>query len=193
MHQHTQSADAVAEPTESPDPSNAERLASAGAPPMIVFDEVTKVYEPDVVALEAVSLTVETGEFVFLVGASGSGKSTLLRLLLKEVDPSSGRVLVGGRELQKVKNQQLASDFRRLRSKTSLMFQLLIYDALGDWENVNKFSDRIQAVTAEDVQRVVKQYFKPENRSVAIYYTKEGGAARPGPRRGRPRPPGGAQ
>jgi zinc protease len=94
--------------------------------------------------------------------------------------------------LQKVKNQQLASDFRRLRSKTSLMFQLLIYDALGDWENVNKFSDRIQAVTAEDVQRVVKKYFKPENWSVAIYNTKEGGGARPGPP-GRPRPPGGAQ
>ena len=112
--------------------------------------------------------------------------------LYKELDVLREQ-LVGGRELQKVKNQQLASDFRRLRSKTSLMFQLLIYDALGDWENVNKFSDRIQAVTAEDVQRVVKQYFKPENRSVAIYYTKEGGAARPGPRRGRPRPPGGAQ
>ncbi len=80
---------------------------------------------------------------------------------------------VGDRELQKVKNQQLASDFRRLQSKTSLMFQLLIYEALGTWENINQFSDRIQAVTAADVQRVARKYFHPENRSVAIYYPKE--------------------
>jgi predicted Zn-dependent peptidase len=112
--------------------------------------------------------------------------------LYKEMDVLREQ-LVGDRELQKVKNQQLASDFRRLRSKTSLMFQLLIYDALGDWENVNKFSDRIQAVTAEDVQRVVKKYFKPENRSVAIYYPKKGSGARPPGRRGRPQPQGGAQ
>ena len=111
--------------------------------------------------------------------------------LYQEMDVLRER-LAGERELQKVKNQQLGSDFRRLRSKTSLMFQLLIYDALGDWENVNKFSDRIQAVTAEDVQRVVKKYFKRENRNVAIYYPKEGSGPPPGGRR-RPRPPGGAQ
>ena len=80
--------------------------------------------------------------------------------------------LVDERELQKVKNQQMAEDFERLESKFNLMMQLLSYDALGEWRNVNRFSDRIQAVTAEDIRRVARKYFRPENRNVAIYYTK---------------------
>ncbi len=91
------------------------------------------------------------------------------------------------RELQKVKNQQLAGDFRKLKSKFNLMMQLLSYEALGDWQNINKFSDRIQTVTAEDVQRVAKKYFKPENRNVALYYTKEGAGPPPGRRGARGR------
>ena len=103
---------------------------------------------------------------------------------------------VGDRELRKVKNQQLAGDFRRLRSKTNLMIQLLIYEALGDWENINKFSERIQAVTAEDVRAVARKYFKPENRNVGVYYTKEGAEGRRGrggPRAGGRPGPGGRQ
>jgi len=81
--------------------------------------------------------------------------------------------LVTARELQKIKNQQLAGDFRRLKSKTGLMIQLLQYEALGEWQNINRFSERIQAVTAEDVQRVVKKYFTRENRTVGLYYPKD--------------------
>ena len=80
--------------------------------------------------------------------------------------------LVDDRELQKVKNQQLAGDFERLESKFNLMMQLLSYDALGEWDNINKFSDRIQAVTAEQIRAAARKYFKPENRNVLIYYTK---------------------
>jgi ABC-type multidrug transport system fused ATPase/permease subunit len=53
-----------------------------GAGAMIVFENVEKVYEPDVGALKGVSFVIEKGEFVFIVGASGSGKSTLIKLLL---------------------------------------------------------------------------------------------------------------
>ena len=73
--------------------------AAVAARAMIVFETVTKVYEPNVIALEAASFVIEKGEFVFLVGPSGSGKSTMVRLLLKELEPTSGRIVVGGRDL----------------------------------------------------------------------------------------------
>ncbi len=81
--------------------------------------------------------------------------------------------LVGERELQKVKNQELADSFRRLESKTGLMIQLLQYEGLGEWDNINRFSERMQAVTPEDIQRVARKYFTPENRSVAYYRPKQ--------------------
>ena len=60
----------------------------AAAGTMIVFEGVTKVYDPNVVALDDVSFAIDKGEFVFVVGASGSGKSTMIRLLLKELEPT---------------------------------------------------------------------------------------------------------
>ena len=66
---------------------------------MIVFEGVTKIYEPNVAALSDVSFVIDKGEFVFVVGASGSGKSTVIRLLLKELEPTSGRIFVAGRDL----------------------------------------------------------------------------------------------
>jgi cell division transport system ATP-binding protein len=86
---------------------------------MIVFDGVTKVYEPDVVALRDVSFVIEKGEFVFVVGASGSGKSTVIRLLLKEIEPTSGRVLVGGRDLGRLKRSKVPM----LRRNVGCVFQ----------------------------------------------------------------------
>ncbi|HLB05020.1 MAG TPA: cell division ATP-binding protein FtsE [Gaiellaceae bacterium] len=97
--------------------------------PMIVFDGVTKVYEPSVVALRDISLSIDKGEFVFLVGASGSGKSTMIRLLLKEVDPTHGRIIVGGRELGRLKRSKVPllrrnigcvfQDFKLLPNRTA--------------------------------------------------------------------------
>src|SRR5437879_12157865 len=73
---------------------------------MIVFEGVTKVYEPDVTALNEVSFVIEKGDFVFIVGASGSGKSTLVKLLLKEIDPTEGRIVVGGSHLTRLKHSK---------------------------------------------------------------------------------------
>jgi cell division transport system ATP-binding protein len=68
---------------------------------MISLQHVTKVYRNGVTALTDVSVEVEKGEFVFVVGPSGSGKSTLIRLLLKEEEPTKGEVFVAGKHLNK--------------------------------------------------------------------------------------------
>ncbi len=81
--------------------------------------------------------------------------------------------LVGVDELQKIKNQNAAADFRRLQSNFGLMFQLLVRDNLRGWETINTDSAKLQAVTAEDIRRVANKYFTSENRNVAIYYTKQ--------------------
>ena len=90
-------------------------VSSAGS--MIVFEGVTKIYEPDVAALSDVTFVIEKGEFVFIVGASGSGKSTLVRLLLKELEPTEGKIIVGGRDLGRLKRSEGsdAAAQRRLR------------------------------------------------------------------------------
>jgi len=66
---------------------------------MLRFENVSKVYKGNVVALRDISIDVQKGEFLFLVGPSGSGKSTFLRLLLKEEDPTGGRIVVAGRDI----------------------------------------------------------------------------------------------
>jgi len=103
--------------------------ARASASAMIVFQQVTKVYEPDVTALDDVSFTIEKGEFVFIVGASGSGKSTLIKLLLKEIEPTAGKIIVGGRDLTRLKHSKVPllrrnvgcvfQDFKLLPSRTA--------------------------------------------------------------------------
>jgi cell division transport system ATP-binding protein len=105
----------------------AAAIPSPGA--MIVFDSVTKVYEPDVTALREVGFVIEKGEFVFVVGASGSGKSTIVRLILKELEPTRGRVIVGGRDLTRLRRSKVAllrrnvgcvfQDFKLLPSRTA--------------------------------------------------------------------------
>jgi cell division transport system ATP-binding protein len=95
---------------------------------MILFENVTKVYRSDVVALRDVNVEVDKGEFVFLVGPSGSGKSTFLRLLLHEEPPTEGKIVVAGRDVTKLSHWKLPQlrrnigcifqDFKLLPSKT---------------------------------------------------------------------------
>ena len=92
-------------------------MSSAGS--MIVFEGVTKIYEPDVAALSAVTFVIEKGEFVFIVVASASGKSTLIRLLLKELEQTGGKITVGGRELGRLKRGKVPM----LRRNVGCVFQ----------------------------------------------------------------------
>jgi cell division transport system ATP-binding protein len=91
--------------------------SSAGS--MIVFEGVTKIYDPGVIALSEVTFLIEKGEFVFVVGASGSGKSTLVRLLLKELEPTQGKITVGGRDVGRLKRSKIPM----LRRNVGCVFQ----------------------------------------------------------------------
>jgi cell division transport system ATP-binding protein len=123
------SLETTAAPTPSPDGDGVAPAEVGGGTPMIVFDGVTKIYDPHIVALRDVNLVIEKGEFVFLVGPSGSGKSTMMRLLLKELEPTDGRIIVGGRELNRLKRSKVPllrrnmgcvfQDFKLLSNRTA--------------------------------------------------------------------------
>ena len=96
---------------------------------MISFEKVSKTYPgQDRPALSEMSLEIERGEFVFVIGSSGSGKSTFMRLILREERPSTGRVIVAGKDLSRLSNWKLPQhrrligtvfqDFRLLPNKT---------------------------------------------------------------------------
>ena len=95
---------------------------------MIDFVNVTKVYEAGTHALENVSLHIDDGEFVFLVGPSGSGKSTIIKLVTAELRPTSGSITVNGYQLETIKKRMIPymrrtvgvifQDFRLIENKT---------------------------------------------------------------------------
>ncbi len=86
---------------------------------MILFDRVTKVYNRTNTALDRISLHVEPREFVIIIGTSGTGKSTLLKLLTKEEKPTSGKIVVGGLDYDKLKDR----DIPLVRRKIGVVFQ----------------------------------------------------------------------
>lgn len=83
--------------------------------------------------------------------------------------------LVSDQELQKVKNQARADSFRDLQNNSSLFFQLAISEAWLGWEYLNEYPKKLQAVTADDIQRVANTYLKDDRKGVAIYTRKQGG------------------
>jgi cell division transport system ATP-binding protein len=96
-----------------------ERPVAPKQSAMILLENVTKVYPGNVVGLRDVSLQIDKGEWVFLVGASGSGKSTMIKLLLKEIDATRGNVIVGGRSLSKLRRSRIP----QLRRNIGCVFQ----------------------------------------------------------------------
>ena len=87
--------------------------------PVVEFDDVTKVYDKGSVALDRVSMRVGRGDFVFLVGATGCGKSTCIRLLMKELDPTSGSIAIAGKKLGDIDRKKVPY----LRRNIGVVFQ----------------------------------------------------------------------
>lgn len=86
---------------------------------MITLNGVTKEYKKGNIGLHNVSLHIDKGEFVFVVGKSGSGKTTLMKLLLKELQPTKGEIFVNGYQYSKMKQREIP----RLRRQMGIVFQ----------------------------------------------------------------------
>jgi cell division transport system ATP-binding protein len=87
--------------------------------PVVEFDDVTKVYDKGSVAIDRVSMRIGRGDFVFLVGPTGCGKSTCIRLLMKELEPTSGRISIAGHVLGEVERKKVPY----LRRNIGVVFQ----------------------------------------------------------------------
>jgi cell division transport system ATP-binding protein len=145
--------DLQTEPAAVLDERTDEAAARASASAMIVFEDVTKVYEPDVTALDHVSFTIDKGEFVFIVGASGSGKSTLIKLLLKEIEPTAGKIIVGGRDLTRLKHGKVPL----LRRNVGCVFQdFKLLPSRTAAENV-AYALKVQGETRASIRRKVPE------------------------------------
>ncbi len=118
---------------------------------MIEFSNVSKRYENGTKALENVSLNIDRGEFVFIVGSSGAGKSTLIKLMLREEKPTSGIIHVNGFNLNKIKRRKIPK-FPRTLGVVFQDFRLIPY--MTAYDNV-AFALRVTNVSSRDIRRRV--------------------------------------
>ena len=119
---------------------------------MIEFVNVVKKYDHGVCAMDNVNLRIDKGEFVFLVGPSGSGKSTFLKLMIKEEEPTSGKILIDGKDITKLKKKEIPF----LRRKIGFVFQdfRLLYDRTVE-ENI-VFALRIIEASEKEIKTQLK-------------------------------------
>ena len=118
---------------------------------MITLESVSKSYTAGVPALNNVSLHIDRGEFVFIVGDSGSGKSTLIKLLLREITPTAGRIIINGNDVAKLRRRKIAK-FRRNIGVVFQDFRLL--KDRNVYENV-AFAQRVIEVPTRQIRKNV--------------------------------------
>lgn len=118
---------------------------------MITLKNVSKEYVPGVQALRNINLHIDPGEFVFVVGDSGSGKTTFIKLLTKELNPTTGRIIVNRRDLSKIRRKQIP----RYRRNIGCVFQdfRLLKDR-NVYENV-AFAQRVVSAPQRTIKKNV--------------------------------------
>ena len=118
---------------------------------MIVFDDVTKSYSVGTQALKGISMQIEDGEFVFLVGPSGSGKSTILKLISGELRPTSGSVHVNGYSLERIRKREVPY----MRRTVGVVYQdFRLIDTMTVYENV-AFAMRVIGAKNKEIRERV--------------------------------------
>ena len=118
---------------------------------IITLENVSKAYSTGAPALNGISLHINRGEFVFIVGDSGSGKSTLIKLLLRELTPTEGSIRVMGYDLNRIRHRKIP-EFRRNIGVVFQDFRLL--KDLNVYENV-AFAQRIVEAPAKEIRKNV--------------------------------------
>ena len=120
---------------------------------MIVLDNVCKTYSTGVSALNGVNLRIRKGEFVFIVGSSGSGKTTLFKLLLKELEPTSGKIYLNSQNIGRMRRGKIP----KMRRGIGVVFQdfRLLKDR-NVYENI-AFAQRVIGKPAKVIKETVPQ------------------------------------
>ncbi|KYH35417.1 cell division ATP-binding protein FtsE [Clostridium tepidiprofundi DSM 19306] len=118
---------------------------------MIEFKNISKIYDNNIIALSNITVTIDRGEFVFLVGPSGAGKSTFIKMLLKEVDPNGGKLIVNNINITKLPRNKIPY----YRRKIGVVFQdFRLIPSLNVYENV-AFSMRVTEASHKDIRKKV--------------------------------------
>lgn len=118
---------------------------------MIEFKNVSKVYNNNVFALSNINVKIEKGEFVFLVGPSGAGKSTFIKMLLKEVQPTSGNIIINDLDITNLKRKEIPY----YRRKIGVVFQdFRLIPTLNVYENV-AFAMRVVEAPLKEIRKKV--------------------------------------
>ena len=120
---------------------------------MIVLDNVCKTYSTGVSALNGVNLRIRKGEFVFIVGSSGSGKTTLFKLLLKELEPTSGRIYINSQNIERLRRRKIP----KMRRGIGVVFQdVRLLKDRNVYENI-AFAQRVVGKPAKVIKETVPQ------------------------------------
>ena len=123
---------------------------------MISFEHVTKLYPPDIYGLHDLSLRIEAGEFVSIVGQSGAGKTTLAKMLIAEERPTQGRIIIGGWDITNIASREIPE----LRRQIGIVFQ--DYKLLSKktvYENV-AFALEVAGTPSSRIREIVPQVLK---------------------------------